>query len=228
MSSKVDSFLFVDESGDPGEPFVMDESGKKIPTRTTPFYIISSLCLNDATLFLLEHEMMKTRLSFEYTKEIKSNEISLGLYKELLNILNKFKIKTFYRLIDKQKYKGVFRVDGKRELHNVFDEYNLVKTVSHTIKECELEKIEVVIDRTDRRLLDGKFDSFDNYLKKKVRQCMKEKEIERIVKITHVDSRYVNAMQMSDIICGAIKDDFNNRNTELLKIIDPLLLIRVP
>ena len=227
--AKVDHFIFVDESGDPGEPFVFDADGNKVPTGTTPFYILSALCLSEKTLFLMEHRMMELKAEAGYKKEIKSNEISLTLYKKLLNVLNEFDIKTYYRLIDKNTYPGVFRVDSKPELHNVFDEYNLVKTVAYAIQHCDLDSVEVVIDRTDRRLLDGKFDSFDNYLVKKVKKQLhdKDKDRNRISHITHVNSIYVNAMQISDLIGGAIRDDFTKKNEELLKEIAPANLIRV-
>ena len=60
------------------------------------------------------------------------------------------------------------------------------------------------IDRADRRLLDGKFDNCDDYLKSKVNT----KTLTRIAHVTHVNSDYVNAMQMSDLISGAIRDNF--------------------
>lgn len=227
--AKVDHFIFVDESGDLGEPFVFDATGKKIPTGTTPFYILSALCLSEKTLFLMEHRMMELKVESGYKKEIKSNEISLGLYEKLLNVLNELDIKTYYRLIDKSIYPGVFKVNGKPELHNVFDEYNLVKTVAFAIQHCDIDLVEVTIDRTDRRLLDGKFDSFDNYLVRKVKKQLKDKDKDRnrISHITHVNSVYVNAMQISDLIGGAIRDSFTKKNEELIKIINPNNLIKV-
>jgi hypothetical protein len=228
--AKVDHFIFVDESGDPGAPFAYDIDGKKIPTGTSKFYILSALCLSEQKLFLMEHRMMEEKTKFGYKKEIKSNEVSLGLYKELLKIVNELDIKIYYRLIDKDIYKGVYKVDGNPRLHNVFDEYNLVKAVSHAIQHDDLDAVEVVIDRTDRRLLDGKFDSFDNYLVKKVKKQIgdKDKTRNRIAHIVHVNSIYVNAMQMSDLIGGAIRDNFTKKNEELIKVIDQKCLIRTP
>jgi hypothetical protein len=228
--AKVDSFIFVDESGDPGAPFVNGANGKPIPTGASRFYILSALCLSEQKLFQIEHRVMEVKTKFGYTKEIKSNDVSLALYKELLKILNELEVKTYYRLVDKAAYKGVYKVDGKPELHNVFDEYNLVKAVYFAIQHDNLDLVEVVIDRADRRLLDGKFDSFDNYLVRKVKKQIgdKDKERNRISHIVHVNSIYVNAMQMSDLISGAIRDDFTKKNTELIKVIDPKCLIKIP
>jgi hypothetical protein len=105
-----------------------------------------------------------------------------------------------------------------------------VKAVSHAIQHDDLDAVEVVIDRTDRRLLDGKFDSFDNYLVKKVKKQIgdKDKTRNRIAHIVHVNSIYVNAMQMSDLIGGAIRDNFTKKNEELIKVIDQKCLIRTP
>jgi len=59
------------------------------------------------------------------------------------------------------------------------------------IKE-NLKEAEIVIDRAERRLLDGKFDNFNNYLMNKVNT----KTIKRVSYVTHVNSEYVNAMQI--------------------------------
>ncbi len=90
------------------------------------------------------------------------------------------------------------------------------------IKE-NLKEAEIVIDRAERRLLDGKFDNFNNYLMNKVNT----KTIKRVSYVTHVNSEYVNAMQMSDLVSGALKDWFTKRNPELKKIINRNLLIKI-
>lgn len=221
----VANYIFVDEAGDPGSPFTVDAIGTQIPTGASPFYIITAICLDEEKLFLMEHQMMEIKNAFAYKKEIKSNEISLGLYAALLEIVNILDVRTFYRLIDKSIYKGKFKVDGIPALHNVFDEYNVARAVAFAIMECGLKNVDVVIDRTDRRRLDGKFDSFNSYLIQKVGRYIEEEGKNRIGHITHVDSKYVNAMQMSDIIGGAIRDNFTKKNIELIKIIAPERLI---
>jgi len=90
------------------------------------------------------------------------------------------------------------------------------------IKE-NLKEAEIVIDRAERRLLDGKFDNFNNYLMNKINT----KTIKRVSYVTHVNSEYVNAMQMSDLVSGALKDWFTKRNPELKKIINRNLLIKI-
>lgn len=224
--AKVDNYIFVDEAGDPGPLFSVDPfTDIKSLTGASPFYIISALCVDFKKLFLLEQRVMEVKNKFGYRKEIKSNEISLPLYAALLEIVNELDIRIYYRLIDKSIYKGVYKVDGKPALHNVFDEFNVVTAVAFAIIHCDLQNVEVVIDRTDRRLLDGKFDSFNSYLDKKVRKYIGETGPHRVNHITHVNSEYVNAMQMSDIVSGAIRDDFTKKNTDLVKIIAPERLI---
>ena len=98
-----------------------------------------------------------------------------------------------------------------------------MKLANIAIKKCKFVDTEVVIDRAERRILDGKFDNFDNYLKKRVNT----KTIRRIQYVTHVNSEYVNAMQMSDLISGSIKDSFTGKNKELKAIINKKLLIKV-
>ena len=226
--AKVDNYIFVDEAGDPGPNTTIDPvTGISSPTGASPFYIVSALCVDTKKLFLMEQRIMEVKNSFGYKKEIKSNDVSLPLYKAVLGILNELGKMTYYRLVDKSIYKGVYKVDGKPTLHNVFDEYNVAKAVAFAIADCDLKDVEVVIDRTDRRLLDGKFDSFDRYLQNKVRKYLGGKDgVGRVSHITHVNSEYVNAMQMSDLVGGAVRDDFTQKNTELLKVIDSKLLLK--
>jgi len=217
------NYIFVDESGDPGKPYILDEKGNKIFTGASLYYILTAVYLDSKKLFLLENRFLETKNKFNFKSEVKSETIPLELYKSLLELINEIKIKTYYRLIDKLKYKGKFAIDGKKELHNVFDEYNLAKLISFAVKKENLFNVEVVIDRAERRLLKGKFDNFNNYLMRKTNT----KTIKRISYITHVNSEYVNAMQMSDLISGALKDYFTGRNKELKRIIDKNLLIKI-
>ncbi len=223
MAQKSYNYIFIDESGDPGKPYEIDIHGNKIFTGSSLYYILSAVCLNSQKLFLLEDKILETKNKFGYKKEIKSTDVSLPLYESLLNILNALDIQVYYRLVDKTKYKGKFAVDGNRKLHNVFDEYNLTKLVNLAIRKSGFLDTEIIIDRTDRRLLDGNFENCDKYLKKRVNT----KTIKRISHITHVNSEYVNAMQMADLVSGAIKDYFTKRNVNLKKVIKKDLLIKI-
>lgn len=223
MANKSYNYIFVDESGDPGKPFSVDSQGNKIPTGASLYYILSAVCIDSQKLFLLEDRIIEIKNKFDYKKEIKSTDVSLPLYKALLNILNELDIKVYYRLIDKKKYTGRFAVPGKQHLHNVFDEYNLTKLVRFAAEKSKFLNAEIVIDRADRRLLDGNFENCDNYLKKKVNT----KTLQRIKHITHVNSEYVNVMQISDLVSGAIKDYFTKRNIDLKKIINKHLLVKI-
>jgi hypothetical protein len=100
---------------------------------------------------------------------------------------------------------------------------NLAKLASFAIRMYGFDTVEIIIDRADRRLLDGKFDNFNNYLFKKINT----KTIKRVEYITHVNSEYVNAMQMSDLVSGAIKDYFTKRNIDLKKVIKRKFLFKV-
>src|SRR3989344_4171675 len=201
--AKVENYIFVDEAGDPGPLFTIDSvTNKKEETGASSFYIITALCVSVEKLYLLEHRMMEVKNTFGYKKEIKSNEISLPLYKNLLDVVNELDIKTYFRLIDKSIYQGAFKVHGKPILHNVFDEFNVVRAVAFAIRDCDIRNV----------------DSFNAYLEKKVSKLC-DGDNHRVSHVTHVNSEYVNAMQMSDIISGAIRDDFTKKNKELMKVI---------
>lgn len=228
--AKVEHFVFVDESGDPGVAFTIDAiSGIKAATGASTFYIIAALCVPVDKLPLLQHRMAELKAAAGYKKEIKSSDISLRLYAALLDLINELDLKVYYRLIDKSTYQGTYKVDGKPLLHNVFDEFNVARAVAFAIMHCGLHDVEVVIDRADRRLFDGKFDTFNAYLEKKVLKYMEvagQVGPSHIGHVTHVNSEYVYAMQMSDLIGGAIRDDFTEKNKDLLKVIAPERLIK--
>ncbi len=216
-------YIFVDESGDPGQPFCVDAAGNKAPTGSSLFYILSAVYLDSAKLFAMENMIMEIRGKFGFRSEIKSTIIPLDMYKDLLGIINRLGIIVYYRLIDKAKYKGKFAVKDHVKLHNIFDDYNLSKLVLFTAKRQNLSDAEVVIDRADRRMFKGEFDHFNEYLLDRVNT----KTIQRIKHITHVNSEYVNAMQMSDLISGALKDHFTGKNKDLRKIIEKRYLYKI-
>jgi hypothetical protein len=221
--ASIQHYIFVDESGDPGKPFTFDSSGNKIPTGSSLFYILSAVCLDSTKLFKLEQRFLEIKNEFEYIKEIKSSEISLPLHEKLLTVVNNLEIQIYYRLIDKAKYKGKFAVTGDKKLHNIFDEYNLAKVVKFAVKKCGISESELVIDRTDRRLLDNSFDNFNQYLMSKVNT----KTLKKVKNITHVSSEYVHAMQLSDIVNGALKDYFTGKNKDLRKIMNKKFLYKI-
>ena len=222
--ANIQHYVFIDESGDPGKPFETDVVGNKIPTGASLFYILTAVYLDSTKLFALENEFMEIRQKYGFRSEIKSTIIPLTMYKDLLGIVNKIGVPMYYRLVDKTKYKGKFAVSGDTELHNIFDDYNLSKLVLFTTHKQKLTEVEVVIDRADRRMFNGDyFSSFDAYLFNRVNT----KTIRRIKYITHVNSEYVNAMQLSDLVSGAIKDYFTGKNKNLRRVIDKKYLYKI-
>ena len=222
--ANVQHYIFIDESGDPGKPFETDKDGNQIPTGSSLFYILTAIYLDSTKLFALENEILEIRHKYGFKSEIKSTIIPLTMYKDLLDVINKLEIPIYYRLIDKTKYKGKFAVTGHKKLHNIFDDYNLSKLVLFTTKKQQLIEAEVIIDRTDRRMYNGDyFSSFDEYLFERVNT----KTISRIKHITHVNSEYVNAMQLSDLASGALKDYFTGKNKDLRKVISKQYLYKI-
>jgi len=222
--TKTQHFIFIDESGDPGKPFAPGPDGNNVPTGSSLFYILTAIYLDSTRLFALEHEIMRIREKFGWKSELKSTIIPLSMYVELLAIINKIEIPIYYRLIDKTKYKGQFATAGHAKLHNIFDDYNLAKVVLLTTKMLGLLETEVVIDRADRRMYNGDyFAGFDKYLFDRVNT----KTITRVQHITHVNSEYVNAMQISDLVSGAVRDYFTGKNKELRNVINKKYLYKI-
>lgn len=221
--ANIQHYIFIDESGDPGKPFEIDISGNKVPTGSSLFYILSAICIDSQKLFALENGIMEIRNAYGFKSEIKSTIIPLEMYKDILGLVNKIEIPIYWRLVDKRTYKGKFATAGHAKLHNIFDDYNLSKLVLFASKLCGNLGSEVVIDRADRRMYKGEFNSFNKYLLQRVNT----KTIERIKHITHVSSEYVNAMQLSDLVSGAIKDYFTGKNKDLRKVIDKKYLYKI-
>ncbi len=216
------NYIFVDESGDPGKPY-KTVGGKRVFTGASKFYIVTALPIDSEELFSIEQKLTAIKHKYKFKKEIKSTIIPLAMYKDLLGIFNELNVKVYFRLINKETYKGKFAVDGNKKLHNVFDEYNLVKTVYFALKERGFKYSEVVIDRAERRLLNGKFDNFNRYLLQKTNTKMAR----TVDFVTHANSEYVYLMQMSDLVCGAIKDHFTGKNENLKKVVKRNLLRKV-
>ncbi|MDO8659171.1 MAG: hypothetical protein Q7K54_01075 [Candidatus Parcubacteria bacterium] len=84
---------------------------------------------------------MEIKNKYGYRSELKSVNTPLTLYKELLELINELEIPVYYRIVDKEKYKGQFAIAGDKKLHNVFDEYNLAKLSDFTGKNKDLKKI---------------------------------------------------------------------------------------
>lgn len=222
--ANIQHYIFIDESGDPGKPFKTDSKGNKVPTGASLFYILSAVCLDSTKLFALENGIMEIRNKFGFKSEIKSTIIPLTMYKELLDLINQLEIQIYYRTVDKKIYKGRFATAGHAKLHNIFDDYNLSKLTLFSAKKQGTLGMEVVIDRADRRMYNGDyFSNFDEYLFDRVNT----KTIQRIKHITHVNSEYVNAMQLSDLVSGAIKDHFTGKNKELRNVINKKYLHKI-
>ena len=91
------------KSGDPGKPYRIDKSGKKVSTGASLFYILSAICVNSQKLFAIENKMMEVKGFYGYRSELKSQNIPLKLYlisgalkddftgrnKELKKVINK-------------------------------------------------------------------------------------------------------------------------------------------
>ena len=104
--ANIQHYIFVDESGDPGKPFEIDVNGNKIPTGASLFYILTAIYLDSVKLFALENEIVEIRQKYGFRSEIKSTIIPLTMYIDLLGLINKIGISSYYRLVDKTKYKG--------------------------------------------------------------------------------------------------------------------------
>ncbi|MDZ4229050.1 MAG: DUF3800 domain-containing protein, partial [Patescibacteria group bacterium] len=108
-------YIFVDESGDPGKTYKIVD-GKKVPTGASQYYIVTALPITSEELFSLEQKIIAVKHKYKFKNEIKSTIIPLTMYQDLLKALKQLNIKSYYRCINKDTYKGVFAVDGDKRL----------------------------------------------------------------------------------------------------------------
>jgi len=45
------NYIFVDESGDPGKPYKIDDNGDNVLTGASLYYILSAVCLDSKNYF---------------------------------------------------------------------------------------------------------------------------------------------------------------------------------
>ena len=189
-------FLFIDESGDPGD--------------FTEYFIMGVLHITDISFRKLNIHLGAFRYFGEIKKELKSTRLNKVQKEKLLDILN-FSInensfvKASAVYVNKKNYKGnylrdcdIYSKDSTKFRHLIM---RRLLEFHFKNNKMQSDEIELVVDR---------FHSTEN-MEQQMRDYLRNKyfcNLPRFLYITQADSRYVELLQIADWISGSVKDKF--------------------
>lgn len=190
-------FIFIDESGEPGEE--------------TPYYIQGLLHITDESLKKINVHLGAFRYFGIIKGELKSTKLNQLQRERLLSIL-KYSIgdNDFVRassvFITKQKYTGDYLLekigtpqDAARFRHFVMR--RLLEFHFENFKP-QSKEVEIVIDRFHSD--EFKEQQMRNYLRKLSSLNL----LPKFLHITQADSRYLELLQITDWVAGSVKEKF--------------------
>lgn len=198
MSEVKRDFVFIDESGNDGEP---EKEG------ASDYYMVNALHLTDLTLQGMFNRLNHLRYFHKLDGELKNVHKNPKIRNSLLDIsewfhgVNGFSMTSTY--LDKRCYKGPYlHKDSPRGRNpKYFRNFIIGKTLErHFYKNQTLSspdpELEIIIDR----FIENKEDEENlvNYLKKK---C----NLPSILHIVQVDSRYSDPIQIVDLFARLLK-----------------------
>ena len=189
-------FIFIDESGDPGED--------------KEYFIVGLIHLTDVSLEKLNVHLGAFRYFATIKKELKSSKLNKTQKEQLLNIL-KFSlddgnfVKASVVYVKKDEYEGNYLfpkpdmyVDPLRFRHFIIRRLSEFHFENF---EMQSEELEVVIDRFSSLELHEQW--LKNYLRHE-----EFNHLPKFLRINQIDSRYVELLQITDWITGSVKDKF--------------------
>ena len=189
-------FLFIDESGDPGD--------------FTKYFIMGLLHITDMSFNKLNIHLGAFRYFGEIKKELKSTRLNKVQKEKLLDILN-FSIdensfvKASAIYIDKKNYKGNYLRDNNKYSKNStkFRHFIMRRLLEFHFEnnKTQSEEVELIIDRFHST--EDKEQQMRNYLRNETFY-----NLPNFLHITQADSRYVELLQIADWISGSVKDKF--------------------
>jgi len=197
-------FIFIDESGEPG--------------KETPYYIQGLLHITDKSLKKINVHLGALRYFGNIRAELKSTKLNKLQKEKLLDILecsienNNF-VKASSVFVNKENYKGKYLKKGQGVSKDAthFEHFIMRRLLEFHFQKNKPQsnEIEIVIDRYHSSEL--KEQQMRNYLRKLSSFDL----LPNFLHIIQVDSRYVELLQITDWIAGAVKEKiFTHPNRE--------------
>ena len=188
-------FIFIDESGEPGD--------------VTDYYIMGLIHVTDASLKKLNIHLGAFRYFGTIKKELKSTRLNEVQKNQLLNILklsmNDGFLKASAIYINKNEFEGNYLEDkpGYPKDATRFRHFALRRLLEFHFQKfpAESREVELVIDRFHST--EEKEQQMRNYLRNETFFLLPN-----FLHITQVDSQYVELMQIADWISGSVKEKF--------------------
>ncbi len=190
-------FIFIDESGEPGEE--------------TPYYIQGLLHITDESLKKINIHLGAFRYFGDIRGELKSTRLSQTQKEKLLIILkdsikNNFFIAATSVFVNKERYEGHYlkeKVGFPKDAAR-FRHFIMRRLLEFHFKryQAQSNEIEIVIDRFHSDEL--KEQQMRNYLRK----LSVLKFLPNFLHIIQADSRYLELLQITDWIAGSVKERF--------------------
>lgn len=190
-------FIFIDESGGPGED--------------TPYYIQGLLHITDESLKKVNIHLGAFRYFGNISEELKSTRLNKFQKEKLSTILkssidNNIFIKATAVFVDKKNYKGNYlreRIGFPKDAAR-FRHFIMRRLLEFHFKEYHLQsqELELIIDRFHSD--EAKEQQMKNYLRK----LTSLKLLPNFLHIIQADSRYLELLQITDWVAGSIKEKF--------------------
>ncbi len=225
MSNAKRDFVFIDESGDPGEPGKEDASD---------YYMVNALHLTDSTLQDMFNRLNHLRYFHKLEGELKNVHKNPRILKSLLDISEWFhRINGIFMTstyLNKTSYEGPYLHNDSPRGRNpkYFRNFIISKTLErHFYKNQTLSapepELEIVIDRFVSKKEDQ--DNLVNYLKK-------NRKLPSILHVVQVDSRYSDPIQIVDLFGRLLKakhiDGWKDLEDYDFGFIETVCLNRIP
>ncbi|MFB6181679.1 MAG: DUF3800 domain-containing protein [Candidatus Magasanikbacteria bacterium] len=189
-------FIFIDESGDPGT--------------FSDYYIQGLIHITDKSLKNINIHLSALRYFGATGKELKSTTLDPRKQEQLLNILRMSVFDNDFSqasaiCVNKEDYYGPYleeKPDHPKDA-NRFRHFMIRRLLESHFKNCELQsnELELIIDRF--------YTNEDQ--ERKLRKYLRidpDNKLPQILLINQADSRYVDLLQLSDWISGAVKEKF--------------------
>ncbi len=184
-------FLFIDESGDPGE--------------LTNYYIVGLIHLTDESLKRINIHLGAFRYFGVIKRELKSHRLTKLQKEQILNILrlpleNNIFVKASAVYVDKKEYKGPYLKEKKP---NHFRNLIIRKLLEFhfSLNKPQSNEIEIIIDRCYSS------ETQELKLRKYLRDNTKDK-LPHFLHVIQADSRYIELLQIADWISGIVKEKY--------------------
>ena len=209
-------FIFVDESGDPGNLLEKNSSS---------YYQLSIITADETGVYEITKELSQLKYFLNLRKELKEYWYQDKIRPKIINVIELVlsqnpNIKAFTFHIDKEKYKGPYLSTNPVKFRNFIIRKCLQDVFMTTIDHKLFDSIELVIDRYLDSVVEQ--DHLRKYLHNSYKLPRSKVHTSKLHHIVHVQSIYSDPIQFVDIIGRYQLDGKSIINTVIVKDISDM------